>query len=82
MPDQVENLGWTVFTFGVSTVPYVQGAYAPGYDDEIIKPASTDIFADAVKFLVADDPKIPRFTLVQVTGGGLTATRMLNASEG
>ncbi len=72
LPDQVETLGWTVFAFEVSTMPYVQGTYAPGYDQHVT-PTSTDIFTNAVKFVGASDPNVPRFTLVQVTGGGLAA---------
>src|SRR5207237_1104682 len=72
LPDLVETLGWTVFTFGASTTPYVQGAYAPLYDRHFT-PTSTDIFTDAVRFTEASDPNIPRFTLVRVTGGGLNA---------
>ena len=31
-PDLIETLGWTVYTFGVSTTGYTQGPYTPGYD--------------------------------------------------
>lgn len=70
LPDLVEMLGWTVYVFQVSTVPYQQGAYAPGYQAGIA-PNATDLVADAVDFLVANDPGIHRYALAKVTGGGL-----------
>jgi 3D (Asp-Asp-Asp) domain-containing protein len=73
LPDLVETIGWTVYSFGVSTTGYVQGAYAPGFDRHVT-PTSTDIFTDAVRFTDAADPNVPRFALVQVAGGGLTPT--------
>jgi hypothetical protein len=73
LPDPVEQLGWTVYVFGLSDTPYVQGAYAPGYDQHVA-PNSTDTDDDVVIFNVPlNDPDIPRYTLVKVTGGGLTA---------
>jgi hypothetical protein len=73
LPDPVEQLGWTVYVFGLSTTPYEQGAYAPGYDQHVA-PNSTDTDDDVVIFNVPlNDPDIPRYTLVKVTGGGLAA---------
>jgi hypothetical protein len=72
LPDPVEELGWAVYAFGVSSTPYEQGLYAPGYG-VLVTPQSTDIVGDVVKFNIASAPNIQRFSLVRVTGGGLVA---------
>jgi hypothetical protein len=70
LPDLVETLGWTVYSFKVSTTPFEEGEYTPGFD-RTVTPDSTDKDADTVRFKLANDPNVPRFTLVHVTGGGL-----------
>lgn len=72
LPDPVEELGWAVYVFGVSTTPYLQGMYAPGFG-AFVTPNFTHVDANVVKFNAASAPSIQRFTLVRVTGGGLTA---------
>ncbi|WP_146531615.1 dockerin type I domain-containing protein [Novipirellula artificiosorum] len=72
LPDPVEELGWAVYAFGVSTTPYEQGAYAPGFGAHVA-PVSTHIDGDVLKFDAASAPNIQRFALVRATGGGLTA---------